>query len=68
MNVKFPWAWGPANLLDWNFRLRQQIPIMLDIMLSGGRATLELTELQITELNLTSYASSMLVSLPAHAA
>ena len=38
---------------------------MLDIMLSGGRATLELTELQITELNLTSYASSMLVSLPA---
>ena len=40
---------------------------MLDIMLSGGRATLELTELQITELNLTSYASSMLVSLPAHA-
>jgi hypothetical protein len=40
---------------------------VLDIMLSGGQATMELTELQITELDLASNASSMLISLPAHA-
>jgi uncharacterized membrane protein len=67
MNIKFPWAWGPANLLDWTLRLRPQIPIALEIMLASGQARLELSELQITELNLTALTSSMLVALPTHA-
>jgi hypothetical protein len=67
MNLKFPWAWGPTNTLDWNFSLRQQIPIVLDIVSSNGEATLELGELQITELILTAHASSMMIALPRNA-
>jgi uncharacterized membrane protein len=67
MSLKFPWAWGPANLLDWTFRLRQQIPIALDIALASGQAMLELGELQITELDIVAHASSMRISLPSKA-
>jgi uncharacterized membrane protein len=67
MNVKFPWTWGPANLLDWALTLRQQFPITLEVDLASGQGNLTLGELQISELNLTLYASSMMVSLPAHA-
>jgi uncharacterized membrane protein len=67
MNLKFPWAWGPANIFDWNFSLKQQFPILLEIMSSNGEATLELGELQITELILTANVSSMMIILPANA-
>lgn len=67
MNLRFPWAWGPANLFDWTFSLRQQIPIALDIVSSNPQTTLELGALQITELNIKSATNSMLIALPAHA-
>jgi hypothetical protein len=67
MNLKFPWTWGPANLLDWTFNLNQRIPIVLEIISSSEQAKLDLGDLQITELTITTNASSMLISLPAHA-
>jgi hypothetical protein len=40
---------------------------VLDIVSASGQATLELGELQITELKLTTHASSLLISLPTNA-
>ncbi len=41
------------NLLDWTFSLTQQIPIALEIVSANAQTTLELSDLQITELNIT---------------
>lgn len=67
MSLWFPWAWGKADILDWTFSLGQQIPIVLDIEAAAGQATLELGALQITELNIKTNASSVLIALPTHA-
>jgi len=67
MSLRFPWAWGPADILDWNFNLARDIPMALEIENSSGQAKIELGELQITELKITTSASSMLIGLPANA-
>jgi uncharacterized membrane protein len=66
MSLRFPWAWGPADVLDWNLSLAQRIPIALEIENSSGQARLELGKLQINELKITTSASSMLIGLPAN--
>lgn len=67
MSLKFPWTWGPVNLLDWSLSLSQRVPIALDIVASNAHTTLELGELLITELNIQATARSMRIALPAHA-
>ena len=64
LNPHFPWAWGLADLLDWMIRLSQQIPLVLDIDLADGQATLELDALHITELHVKAASSFMSISLP----
>ncbi len=67
MSFWYPWAWGQANVLDWTFGLGNQIPIALDIEIAASQATLELVELQITELNMKTSSSDVLITLPANA-
>ena len=67
MSLRFPWAWGPADMLDWNLSLARDIPTALEIENSSGQANLELGELQISELKITTSSSSMLIGLPARA-
>jgi uncharacterized membrane protein len=68
MSLKFPWAWGPADLLDWTLGLRPDIPIVLEIESASGLATLQLGALRITELIIQTHAGSMEIELPANAA
>jgi hypothetical protein len=67
MSMRFPWAWGPANSLDWTFGLNRLIPIALSIVTSGGQANLELSHLHVTQLDLKTSAGSVSISLPAQA-
>jgi len=67
MSIWFPWTWWNANILDWTFGLEKQIPIVLDIEIAAGQANLELGELQISELNLKTRSSSVLMTLPFNA-
>jgi uncharacterized membrane protein len=67
MSFWYPWAWGKADILDWTFGLGNQIPIELDIEIAACQATLELGALQITELNMKTGSSSVLIALPANA-
>jgi hypothetical protein len=67
MSLRFPWAWGPADILDWSVALNQQIPMALDIETGGGQAILDLEALHVTALDIHTGASSMQIGLPAHA-
>jgi hypothetical protein len=65
MSFVFPWAWGQANIRDWNCRLTGEIPVALNIESASGEANLELVSMQLTELNLKINVSALNVALPA---
>ena len=67
MSFRYPWAWGPANVLDWTLGLGNQIPIVLDAEIMASQATLELGDMQIPELNMKTRSSSVLIALPVNA-
>jgi len=67
LNPRYPWSWGPPNLLDWDASLTTRIPLELDIQSAGGQATLDLRGLRVTSVRLKSSASNAEVTLPADA-
>jgi predicted membrane protein len=64
VSYRYPWSWGPENLLDWTLHLSNQIPISLEIETYAGESTLELGALQITDLKISVKASATHISLP----
>ena len=64
LSIKFPWSWGPENMLDWAIHLSDQIPLALTIETTAGRSTIELGALQITDLKLRTDSSFTDISLP----
>jgi len=61
-----PWHWGRGGL-GWSFGLNGEIPLSLSFETGASDARLDLSELHITELRLSTGASSVNVTLPAHA-
>jgi len=61
-----PWVVGTPGLA-WNLRLNPDVPLSLKLETGGNEALLDLTELQVQELRLSTGASSTEVLLPAHA-
>jgi uncharacterized membrane protein len=66
MSYRYPWAWGPVNLLDWNLHLNSQIPLKLEIATYGGVVDLDFSGIQLTELLYSTSAASSTITLPAH--
>ena len=64
VSIRYPWSWGSENVLDWTIHLSDQIPLALELEISDGVSTLELGELQITDLKIRANASLTEVSLP----
>ncbi len=64
LSLRYPWSWGPANVLDWSVHLTNQIPLALEIETASGQSMLDFRTLQITDLKLTTSASSTQISLP----
>ncbi len=64
LSWKYPWSWGPEDVLDWTLHLSNQIPLVLEIESYAGELTLELGVLQITELKIKVKSSSTRISLP----
>lgn len=60
-----PWNWSGA--LDWELQLNSATPLRLKIEAGASRSNLDLTDLQVTELKLSTGASDTRVVLPAHA-
>lgn len=53
--------------LDWSVGMNREIPLMLDLETGAGKLELDLTDLQVTDLRLSTGASSTQVRLPAQA-
>lgn len=61
------WAWSPGTSADWEVRLAPDLPLSLDIDSGASASVLDLTDLQVTDLNVETGASSAEITLPAHA-
>jgi predicted membrane protein len=64
LSWKYPWSWGPEDVLDWTLHLSDQIPLALDIETYAGEVTLGLEALQITDLKVSVKVSNTHISLP----
>jgi hypothetical protein len=62
----WPWVWGTPGLA-WNLRLNPDVPLSLKLETGGNEALLDLTELRVEELRLSTGASATEVLLPARA-
>jgi len=61
-----PWVWGSPGLA-WNLRLSPKVPLELKLETGGNEALVDLTDLQVVDLRLSTGASSTEVLLPARA-
>jgi hypothetical protein len=64
--VLAPWNWGREGV-GWNFALNGEIPLALAFETGASDVGLDLSELRVTDLRLETGASSVNVTLPAHA-
>lgn len=61
----FPWHWGGGQALDWNVALTRTIPLALQVDGGANQATLDLSELSVSELRLKTGASDTTITMPA---
>lgn len=59
--------WGPGTLMNWDFRLNNNLPITLELNTGAGETNADLSELKVEDLRLKTGASSSNVTLPAAA-
>jgi uncharacterized membrane protein len=64
MSYRYPWAWGPANSLDWLIHLNPKVPLALAVDSAGGQAALDLGGMTILDLHVRASASSLRILLP----
>lgn len=62
-----PFAWSPGDTLNWSLRLTNEVPLSLELETGANDARVDLTELKVASLRLSSGASSTDLSLPARA-
>lgn len=61
-----PWSWGREGL-GWSFALNSEIPLSLSFETGASDAHLDLSEVRVSDLRLSTGASSVNVTLPSHA-
>jgi len=59
------WSWSHG--MDWSLGLARDVPISLDIGTGANEATLDLTDLRVTDLQVHTGASATKISLPINA-
>lgn len=64
LNPRYPWAWGIANLLDWDVALTTRIPIELSVDVSNVEANLHLEALQLAACSIRTSAGLIDIWLP----
>ena len=62
-----PWSHGWSNLRDWDFTMNPDVPVTLNLETGASESRLNLTDLKVTELRLSTGASATYIDLPARA-
>ncbi|MDD2920957.1 MAG: toast rack family protein [Anaerolineales bacterium] len=62
--MNFPFL-GPRNQLDWDVAFNANIPLALDLNLGANKSTLDLRDMNLTNLDLDTGASESQIYLPA---
>jgi hypothetical protein len=62
-----PWSRGGFGLLDWDFTINPDVPVALALETGASESRLNLTDLQVRDLRVSTGASSTVVELPARA-
>lgn len=63
-DVIFPWNWTSGQGLDWSVQINQDVPLSLSFETGAGDAKLDLSQLNIKDLDLQTGASSTTLTLP----
>jgi hypothetical protein len=61
-----PWAWGRQGM-NWSLAVNKQVPLRIDIKTGANEADLDLTDLMVTDLRMSTGASSTRLALPSSA-
>jgi hypothetical protein len=61
-----PWGWGRQGM-NWSLAVNKQVPLRIDIKTGANEADLNLTDLLVTDLRMSTGASSTRLALPASA-
>lgn len=67
MSWRYPWSWGPVNLLDWDLSLNPDIPMTLHIETSAGESKLDFTDTEVSDIRIKSQAGGVWAILPVRA-
>jgi hypothetical protein len=62
-----PFSWGPGSTLDWSFGIIRDLPLELVLDTGASDSRIDLTELRVMDLRLSSGASSTELSMPTNA-
>ncbi|NLE75415.1 MAG: hypothetical protein GX605_01520 [Chloroflexi bacterium] len=62
-----PWNWWQNARPDWDVQLNQNVPLSLEVETGASDVTLDLSALQVRELEISTGASAVEVTLPAAA-
>ena len=62
-----PFFSGPGQSLDWTLSVARDLPLSLEMETGANDAHVDLSDLLVTELRLSSGASSTNITMPAHA-
>lgn len=61
------WDWAPGKGLHWDLGLTPEVPLKINIDSGASSSNFDLSNLLITDLNISTGASSATITLPAHA-
>ena len=65
--VMLPWSWGPRGGLNWDVQLNPDVPLRLKMETGASESKIDLSELQVEEVEVQTGASDTELTLPAAA-
>lgn len=64
VDYAMPWNWSHGQTLDWRLELTRRVPLELAFKTGANRSTIDLRDLQVTELRVETGASQTDITLP----
>jgi hypothetical protein len=62
-----PWSWSGRGTYDWDMELSSEVPMSVRLETGASESDIDLTDMRVTDVYLTTGASSTTLTLPANA-